>query len=116
MNQVTQTERDIIERFGWSLISVGGKGKGSGKSEMFLTHPLLHGDAKMAIPVDLERGTLTQSVATAAYTFNLNTWIRNADKSKYGPDPYLSLETRIKGDADYALQQLKTLCSALGLR
>lgn len=114
MNEITQTEKDIYERFGWQLVRVPNpNGQGD---QMYLTHRLLHGDATMAIPVDLERSTLTMAVAQVAHTFNKSTWIRHADASKYGPDPYLSLETRIRGDADYAEQQLKTICSALGLR
>ncbi|MBD5559719.1 MAG: hypothetical protein HDQ87_05085 [Clostridia bacterium] len=115
MHDITPTEKEICDRFEWNLVKTNAPG-GTGKQEMYLTHRLLHGAATMAIPVDLERGTLTQAVATAAYTFNKSSWIRHADISKYGPDPYLSVETRLKGDADYAEQQLKTLCSALGLR
>lgn len=114
MHDITQTERDIYERFGWKLIKRPNP-NGVGE-ELFLTHKLLHGDATMAIPVDLERASLTMAVAQVAHTFNKSAWIRQADASKYGPDPYLSVETRIRGDADYAEQQLKTICSALGLR
>lgn len=115
LNHVTDIEYEIIDRFGWNLVTIETKGRGSGK-ETYLTHSLLHGDAKMAIPIDLEHSTLTQAVATAAYTFNVNNWIRNADLSKYAPDPFISVEQQVKGDADYAKSQLQTLRSALGIK
>ena len=115
MNQPTDTEREVIERFGWELVRIETKGRGGGQ-QMYLRHALLHGDAKMAIPVDLEHGTLTEAVATASYTFSVNNWIRNADLSKYGPDPFISVEQRVRGDAEYAQSQLQTLRSALGIR
>lgn len=119
MYELTQTEKDVCQRFGWTLIDVGKSQPASrnrGEPTMFLTHHLLHGEATMAIPVDLERHTLTQAVATAAYTFNPVAWMRSADRSKYPPHPYISLETQIKGDAEYAQRELNTLCSALGIR
>lgn len=117
MNQVTPAERDIIIRFGWNLVNVGDNaGGGRGNTGMFLTHKLLYGKANMAIPVNLERETLTQAVARAAYSFDCGNWIRNADISKYDEDPMISLETKLRGDAEYALRELKTLCTALGLR
>lgn len=115
MYTVTNLEKEITERFGWRIVSPP-KGAAADKGLYYLTHPLLHGEASMAIPVDLNVGTLTQAVASAARTFNKYDWIRHADLSKYSSDPYISVETQVVNDADYATQQLGTLCSALGLR
>lgn len=115
MSKLTQTEKDIIERFGWSLVNPG-SGSGQGSGRLYLIHPLLHGAATMAIPVDLEHGTLKYSVASAARTFSVSGWIRNADLSKYEDDPLISVETRVRSDAEYAQRELNTLCTALGIR
>lgn len=114
MHELTQVERDIIQRFGWSLVDRTHLSPRSGQG-IYLTHPLLYGEAKMAIPVDLERGTLTRAVATAAYTFNPVRWMREADLSKYGPHDFISVQDQVKGDAEYAQRELNTLRSALGI-
>lgn len=114
MNQLTQTEREVIQRFGWSLVDRSNASPRSGQG-IYLTHALLYGDAKMAIPVDLEHGTLTQAVATAAYTFNPGRWVRNADLSKYGQHEFISVQDQVRGDAEYAQRELNTLKSALGI-
>lgn len=114
MHQLTQTEREVIDRFGWSLVDRSSASPRSGGG-VYLTHALMYGDAKMAIPVDLEHGTLTQAVAAAAYTFNPGRWIRSADLSKYAPKDFISVQDQVRGDAEYAQRELNTLRSALGI-